>query len=163
MAKNESKVRVDAVDRRLLALLQREGRAPVARLASAVGLSAPPVHERLRRLEAAGIIRRYTALLDPARLGLGMTVYVSVTLALHREGAVLKFREAVGKVPAILECHHTTGTSDFLLKVVVRDAAAYEHLVLATLTQLPGVERLNSSVVLSTMKSETALPLEPIP
>lgn len=150
----------DAVDRRLLVLLQRDGRAPVARLAAAVGLSAPPVHERLRRLEAAGIIRRYAAVLDAARLGLGMTVYVSVTLALHREGAVLKFREAVGKAPEILECHHTTGTSDFLLKIVVRDAAAYEHLVLNTLTRLPGVERLNSSVVLSTMKSETALPLE---
>ncbi len=160
MADRDSNAGIDAVDRRLLALLQRDGRAPVARLAGAVGLSAPPVHERLRRLEAGGIIRRYTAVLDPPRLGLGMTVYVAVTLALHREGAVLKFREAVGKVPEILECHHTTGTSDFLLKVVVRDAAAYEHLVLNTLTRLPGVERLNSSVVLSTMKSETALPLE---
>ena len=155
-----SNAALDAVDRRLLALLQRDGRTPVARLAAAVGLSAPPVHERLRRLESAGLIRHYTAVLDAARLGLGMTVYVAVTLALHREGAVLKFREAVGKVPEILECHHTTGTSDFLLKVVVRDAAAYEHLVLNTLTRLPGVERLNSSVVLSTMKSDTALPLE---
>ncbi len=160
MAGHVSEATLDAVDRRLLAQLQRDGRAPVARLAAAVGLSAPPVHERLRRLEAAGIIRRYTAVLDAPRLGLGMTVYVSVTLALHREGAVLKFREAVGKVPEILECHHTTGTADFLLKIVVRDAAAYEHLVLNTLTRLPGVERLNSSVVLSTMKSETALPLE---
>lgn len=160
MASPLSEVTLDAIDRQLLAHLQRDGRAPVARLAAAVGLSAPPVHERLRRLEAGGIIRRYTAVLDASRLGLGMTVYVSVTLALHREGAVLKFREAVGKVLEILECHHTTGTSDFLLKIVVRDAAAYEHLVLNTLTRLPGVERLNSSVVLSTMKSETALPLE---
>ncbi len=160
MKRQISEVTLDGMDRRLLALLQRDGRAPVARLAAAVGLSAPPVHERLRRLEAAGIIQRYTAVLDPHRLGLGMTVYVSVTLALHREGAVLKFREAVGKVHEILECHHTTGTSDFLLKIVARDAAAYEHLVLNTLTRLPGVERLNSSVVLSTMKSETALPLE---
>ncbi len=151
---------LDAVDRRLLALLQREGRAPVARLAEAVGLSAPPVHERLRRLERARVITRYAALLDPEPLGFGMTVYVAVTLALHREGAVRKFREAVQAVPEILECHHTTGTADFLLRVVVRDAAAYEHLVLNTLTRLPGVERLNSSVVLSTMKSETALPLE---
>jgi Lrp/AsnC family leucine-responsive transcriptional regulator len=160
MANLESEVQLDAVDRQLLGLLQRDGRTPVARLAAAVGLSAPPVHERLRRLEAAGLIVRYTAVLDAPRLGFGMTVYVAVTLALHREGAVLKFREAVGAVPEILECHHTTGSSDFLLKVVVRDAAAYERLVLNTLTQLPGVERLNSSVVLSTMKSETALPLE---
>jgi len=160
MGDHVSEATLDAVDRRLLAHLQRDGRTPVARLAASVGLSAPPVHERLRRLEAAGIIRRYTAVLDAARLGLGMTVYVSVTLALHREGAVLKFREAVGKVAEILECHHTTGSADFLLKIVVRDVAAYEHLVLNTLTRLPGGERLNSSVVLSTMKSETALPLE---
>jgi Lrp/AsnC family leucine-responsive transcriptional regulator len=160
MTHEESEVSLDETDRRLLALLQRDGRSPVARLATAVGLSAPPVHERLRRLEAAGIVVRYTAVLDAVRLGFGMTVYVAVTLALHREGAVRRFREAVGAVPEILECHHTTGTADFLLKVVVRDAAAYEHLVLNTLTQLPGVERLNSSVVLSTMKNETALPLE---
>ncbi len=160
MARKESQAPLDAVDRRLLALLQRDGRAPVARLAAAVGLSAPPVHERLRRLERARVIARYAALLDPEPLGFGMTVYVAVTLALHREGAVRKFREAVQAVPEILECHHTTGTADFLLRVVVRDAAAYERLVLNTLTRLPGVERLNSSVVLSTMKSETALPLE---
>jgi Lrp/AsnC family leucine-responsive transcriptional regulator len=160
MAQKESQAALDAVDRRLLALLQRDGRTPVSRLAEAVGLSAPPVHERLRRLEASGVIARYTALLDAGRLGFGMTVYVAVTLALHREGAVRRFREAVQAVPEILECHHTTGTSDFLLRVVVRDAAAYEHLVLNTLTRLPGVERLNSSVVLSTMKTETALPLE---
>lgn len=160
MVDKSSQAALDAVDRKLMAFLQRDGRAPVARLAEAVGLSAPPVHERLRRLEAAGVITRYTALLDPERLGFGMTVYVAVTLALHREGAVRKFREAVRAVPQILECHHTTGVADFLLRVVVRDAAAYEHLVLNTLTRLPGVERLNSSVVLSTMKSETALPLE---
>jgi Lrp/AsnC family leucine-responsive transcriptional regulator len=160
MSNRNSEASLDSVDLKLLSLLQRDGRAPVSRLAEAVGLSAPPVHERLRRLEASGVIARYAALLDPAPLGFGMTVYVAVTLALHREGAVSRFREAVAAVPEILECHHTTGTSDFLLKVVVRDAAAYEHLVLNTLTQLPGVERLNSSVVLSTMKAETALPLE---
>jgi Lrp/AsnC family leucine-responsive transcriptional regulator len=153
-------VALDAVDRRLLGLLQKDGRVPVARLAEAVGLSAPPVHERLRRLEAAGVIKRYAAILDPGRLGLGMTVYVSVTLALHREGSVKRFREAVRAVPAVLECHHTTGAADFLLRVIVRDTADYEHLVLNTLTRLPGVERLNSSVVLSTMKADTALPLE---
>lgn len=155
-----SQVTLDAVDRRLLSLLQKDGRTPVARLAAEVGLSAPPVHDRLRRLEASGVITRYTAVLDASRLGFGMSVYVAVTLALHREGAVRRFREAVRALPEILECHHTTGTADFLLRVVVRDAAAYEHLVLNVLTRLPGVERLNSSVVLSTMKSETALPLE---
>lgn len=133
---------------------------PVSHLAESVGMSAPPVHERLRRLEEAGVVRGYVALLDPAALGLRFNVFVSVTLALHREGAVQKFRQAVEKIPEILECHHTTGASDFLLHVVCRDTAHYEDLVLHTLTRLPGVERLNSSVVLSTFKAETALPVE---
>jgi Lrp/AsnC family leucine-responsive transcriptional regulator len=153
-------VEIDDVDRRLLVLLQEDGRTPVARLAEAVGLSAPPVHERLRRLEQSGVIRAYTALLDAPQLGYRLTVYVGVTLALHREGAVKKFRDAVLAVPEILECHHTTGAGDFLLRVVCRDTAHYEDLVLHTLTRLPGVERLNSSVVLSTFKAGTALPLE---
>jgi Lrp/AsnC family leucine-responsive transcriptional regulator len=151
---------LDGTDRRLLALLQRDGRMPVARLAEAVGLTAPPVHDRLARLERAGVIRRYAAVLEPSALGFGFTVFVQVTLGLHREGSVMKFRDAVGAVPQILECHHVTGTADFLLKVVCRDKPEYEDLVLHTLTRLPGVERLNSSVVLSTFKAETALPLE---
>jgi len=159
---NSLSVVIDDVDRRLLALLQADGRMPVARLAEAVKLSAPPVHERLRRLEQAGVIRGYTALLDAVKLDYRLTVYVSVTLALHRERSVGQFREAVEAVPEILECHHLTGGADFLLRVVCRDTAHYEDLVLHTLTRLPGVERLNSSVVLSTFKASTALPLEPV-
>jgi DNA-binding Lrp family transcriptional regulator len=151
---------LDDTDRRLLQLLQEDGRMPVARLAEAVSLTAPPVHERLRRLEEAGVIRGYGVRLDAARLGLRFTVFVSVTLALHREGSVPRFRDAVQGVPEILECHHLTGTADFLLRVVCRDTAHYEDLVLHTLTQLPGVDRLTSSVVLSTFKAEAALPLE---
>ena len=155
-----SEVVLDDVDRRLLALLQQDGRMPVARLAEAVDLTAPPVHERLRRLEEAGILLGYAVRLDASRLGWRLTVFVSVTLALHREGSVKKFRDAVQEVPEILECHHLTGSADFLLRVVCRDTAHYEDLVLHTLTRLPGVERLNSSVVLSTFKAESALPLE---
>lgn len=151
---------LDGIDRKLLELLQRDGRTPVARLAEAVDLTAPPVHDRLRRMEEAGIIRGYVALLDAQQIGYRLTVWVSVTLALHREGSVNRFRDAVQAVPEILECHHVTGGADFLLRVVCRDTAHYEDLVLHTLTRLPGVERLNSSVVLSTFKSHTALPLE---
>ena len=155
-----SEVVLDEVDRRLLALLQQDGRIPVSRLAEAVDLTAPPVHERLRRLEEAGILLGYAVRLDARKLGYRLTVFVSVTLALHREGSVKKFRDAVQEVPEILECHHLTGSADFLLRVVCRDTAHYEDLVLHTLTRLPGVERLNSSVVLSTFKAESALPLE---
>ena len=151
---------LDEVDRKLLELLQKDGRTPVSRLAEAVDLTAPPVHDRLRRMEETGLIRGYVALLDAAQLGYRLTVWVSVTLALHREGSVNKFRDAVQVVPEILECHHVTGGADFLLRVVCRDTLHYEDLVLHTLTRLPGVERLNSSVVLSTFKADTALPLE---
>ncbi len=159
-AQNIITYELDAIDRKLLALLQQDGRAPVSRLAEAVDLTAPPVHDRLRRMEEAGLIRGYVALLDAGQLGYRLTVWVSVTLALHREGSVNRFRDAVQAVPEILECHHVTGGADFLLRVVCRDTAHYEDLVLHTLTRLAGVERLNSSVVLSTFKAETAIPLE---
>jgi Lrp/AsnC family leucine-responsive transcriptional regulator len=151
---------MDQTDRTLLSLLQKDGRIPVSRLAEAVDLTAPPVHERLKSMEEAGLIRGYVALLDAQQLGFGLTVWVAVTLALHRGTSVTTFRDAVQAVPEILECHHVTGGGDFLLRVVCRDTAHYEDLVLHTLTRLPGVERLNSSVVLSTFKAETALPLE---
>ncbi len=151
---------LDDIDRRLLALLQADGRMPVSRLAEAVDLTAPPVHERLRRLEESGVIRGYAARLDAAALGFSFSVFATVTLALHREGSMNAFRDAIAAVPEILECHHVTGGADFLLRIVCRDTAHYEDLVLHTLTRLPGVERINSSVVLSTFKSATALPLE---
>ena len=150
---------IDPIDMRLLDLLQVNGRMSNAELARRVGLTPAPTLERVRKLERLGYIRGYVALLDEARVGCGFTVLVSVTLAAHQLQEIDAFRSAVGRLPEVLECYHVTGEGDFLLKVVVADAGAYQQLVLDSLCRLPGVQKIQSSVVLSTIKRETRVPV----
>lgn len=149
----------DRIDQQLVDLLQADGRLPNAELARRVGLAPATTLERVRRLEQRGVIRRYAALVDPAAVGQGTIVLVAVTLAEHRAEAVQAFRDAVRAVPAVLECYHVSGEADYLLKVVAPTIAAYEHILLNTLTALPNVGRLRSSFVLSTVKHDTVIPL----
>lgn len=150
---------LDDVDLTLLRLLQADGRMTNAALARAVGMTAPAILERVRRLEEAGVIRDYRARLDPARVGLGLTVLLAVTLEHHGERAVLDFAAAIDDVPEVVECHHTTGRADFMLKVVARDVEHYRRLVMHDLDELPGVERVESIVVLETTKDSGSVPL----
>lgn len=152
-------IELDEVDRRILEILQQDARIANAELARRVGLTPTPTLERVKRLEREGVVRRYAALVDPAALGLGLTVLASVTLAMHDAAAVDAFLDAVRDIPQVLECHHLTGEADFLLKIVVEDTRAYEAFLRGALTQLPGVRRIRTSVVLSTPKDETAIPL----
>ena len=151
---------LDATDRRILAILQEDARISNAELARRVKLTATPTLERVKRLEREGVIRRYAALVDPAALGKGLTVFASVQLAMHDAAGVDAFLEAVRAIPQVLECHHVTGEADFLVKVVVADTLEYEAFLRGALTQLPGVRQIRTSVVLSTPKNETAVPLE---
>jgi Lrp/AsnC family leucine-responsive transcriptional regulator len=150
---------LDDTDLRILELLQTEGRLPNAELARRVGLTPPPTLERVRRLERAGVIRGYQARIDPRALGRRLTVFAAVSLTMHESGAVGAFTEAVRAVPEVLECHHLTGESDYLLKVVVADTADYERLLRERLLRLPGVQRVQSSVVLSTLKEGSPIPV----
>ena len=154
------KTNLDEVDLQLLALLQRDGRITNADLAKAVNLSPPSVLQRVRALEKAGLIRGYHALLDHERLGLKITAMVMITLALHQDMAIERFRRAVLDLPEILECHHVSGDFDFLLKVVVRDMRAYEAFVREKLSRIKGVGQIRTSFVLGTPKSTTEIALE---
>jgi Lrp/AsnC family leucine-responsive transcriptional regulator len=149
---------LDATDREILQILQAEGRIPNAELARRIGLTPPPTLERVRRLERAGIIRGYAARVDPEALGRRLTVFASVSLAMHQGGVVEDFMAAVRELPEVLECHHLTGDADYLLKVVVADTRDYERLLRERMIRLPGVQRIQSSVVLSTVKEETHIP-----
>jgi Lrp/AsnC family leucine-responsive transcriptional regulator len=153
-------VQLDAIDRNILQWLQGEGRLANSELARRAGISAPAMHERVKKLEAAGVIERYVALVDPSSVGIHSHFYVEAKLSPHTNAAVAEFIEAARKVDAIMECHHVTGEADFLLKVSVRNIQAYEDLILHGLTELPHVSSLNTMVVLSTFKSETAYPVE---
>jgi Lrp/AsnC family leucine-responsive transcriptional regulator len=152
-------VRMDETDRRILAILQKEGRLANARIAEQVGLSPPTVLERIRKLEERGVITGYTALVDAPRVGLKAVVFVAITLSLHRAESIEEFRQAILALPEVLECHHTTGEDDFLLKVVVPDIENYEDFLLHKLTRLEGVGRVKSSFVLSTLKRDVRLPI----
>lgn len=158
-----SDAHLDPIDLALLDLLQQDGRMSNADLAKAVGLTPPPTLERVRKLEAAGYVRGYAAQLDAAKLGMGTTAFVSVTLESHKLGSSVRFREACARLPEVLECHHTAGEEDFLLKVVAADPSDYERFVLETLTRIPGIEKVKTTFVLSTSKSTGRIPIRRAP
>lgn len=150
---------LDATDCELLRLLQDDARTPVAELARRVGLSAPGVQKRLRRLEQQGVVTRYAARVSREAVGLDLMCFVQVTLAHHQPATVAGFRKAVASLPDVLECHHLTGDYDYLLKVVVPNHKALEDFLVAKLTPVPGVGRIRTSIVLKEIKDGAALPL----
>ena len=151
---------VDKVDLQLLTLLQEDGRMPQNDLARSVGLSAPAVAERLRKLEERGIIRHFTAVLDARRLGRDVTAFIFVGISGSR--AYPQFRARVAEVPEVQECHSITGQGSHLLKIRVENTAALEQL-LAEVQSWPGVQWTTTSIVLSTLKETSSLPLPASP
>lgn len=150
---------IDRIDRKILSILQKDGRISNAALARQINMSPPPTLERVKKLERAGIIQSYVALADAAQLGISCFTYVEVTLERHGREGVDRFIQSITKLEPVMECHHITGGADFLLKVASRDIPDYENFVLHELTALPEVQHLKTMVVLSTLKQETKLPL----
>jgi Lrp/AsnC family leucine-responsive transcriptional regulator len=156
---------MDQLDRHDIALLtelQRDSRQTVQQLATAAGLSSTPCWKRVKEMEASGIIRGYTALVDREKVGLALCVLAEVNLTRHNEDDVQRFEKAVAESPQIVSCLATTGQADYVLKVLVPDIKSYESFLHDTAFKLPGVTHVRSSVVLKEVKAETALPLEPV-
>lgn len=154
---------IDAVDRRILRALQTSGRSTYDELAAAVNLSPSAALRRVRRLEEAGVIARYVALLDSRRLGLGLTAYINVRIEKpnhhSRRAPMDVFRAAVQTWPEVVECASLTGEMDYLLKVLVTDMAHYSRFVMDTLLRHPAVQDCRTSFVLDQVKHTTALPV----
>lgn len=150
---------LDRVDRRLLALLQADGRLPVAELARRVHLSATPCLERVRRLEREGYIRGYAAELDPAKLGAALLAFVEILLDRTTPDVFTRFRDAMVGLEPVQECHMVAGGFDYLLKVRVRDMAAYRRF-LEQLAAIPGVQQTHTYVVMEEVKSTRAIDLD---
>jgi len=151
---------IDDYDRAILDALQQDGRIANAELARRLNLSPPAIHARLRRLEEAGLIARYAAILDREKLGFDLLCFIDVSLQRHTREHVDVFRDRIRKLPNVLECHHVTGEYDYLLKVVVRNRKELEHLLMEELTPIPGVAHIHTSLVLNEIKAATALPLD---
>lgn len=150
---------LDAIDRRLLAQLQENGRLTATELAERVGLTTSPCLRRLRLLEEAGVIRGYTALIDQRKVGLPVSVFVSIKLERQGEEALNRFEAAVRRCPEVLECYLMTGPRDYLLRVVASDLADYERFVKETLTRIEGIANIESSFALGQVKHSSVLPI----
>lgn len=152
---------LDRHDLLLLAELQRDARQTVQQLAAAVGLSSTPCWKRVKEMEASGIIRGYTALVDREKVGLTLCVLAELNLTRHSEEDVRNFEAAVADCPQIVGCYATTGQADYMIKVLVPDIKGYESFLHETAFKLPGVTHVRSSVVLKEVKAETRLPVGP--
>jgi DNA-binding Lrp family transcriptional regulator len=152
---------VDAVDRRILAELQVEGRLTVAELADRVQLSAGPCHRRLRELERTGVIVGYRAMVDPVAVGLGFEVLVNVTMDREDAATIAAFEAALAAVVEVRHAERLFGDPDYLLRVATADLAAYAALRDEKLVVLPGVQRLTSTIVMKLVVNNRPLPLTP--
>ena len=151
MIKN-SAVELSDLDRAILRELQADGHLSNADLARRINLSPPATHTRVKRLEQLGYIRQYTALVDREKLGYDLLCFVQVTIQLHQPEQVRSFPEHIRQLPEVLECHHVTGDYDYLLKVIARNRKELEHFLMERLTPIPGVARIQTSVVLDEIK-----------
>lgn len=137
---------IDASDRVILDLLRRDGRAAVAEMASATGLSASACSRRLRRLEDTRVIRGYRAIIDPQADGRGLTAFVAVRLVRHQREHIQGFQQGVRAIDEVIECHHVTGNFDYLLRVEVTDLAAYERFHADKLAALHNVAQVTTYI-----------------
>lgn len=151
--------KLDQIDRDILAALQADGRITNVALAKQVGLSPTPCLERVKSLEAAGLILGYAAQLSPAALGLGLTVFVQIAIERTSQQVFDDFRQAVQAIPEIQECHMVAGGYDYLLKVRVPDMAAYRHFLGVVLSGVPGIRETHTYPVMEEVKETTTVPL----
>lgn len=152
---------LDAIDLAILAELQRDGSLSNVELARRVNLSPSPCLARVRALERAGTIRRYVALVDPEALGLGVSVFISISLREQNTATLAEFERRIAAHDEVMEAYLMTGDADYLLRVVVPDVRALERFIVDVLSRLPGVGSIKSSFALKQVKYETALPIEP--
>ena len=152
-------IKLDEKDILLLQSLQDDARISSAELARRIDLSPPGLQKRLKRLEESGIIERYVTLINREAVGYDMLCFVQVTLRRHEPGAISRFRLIVQDMPEVLECYHVTGEFDYLLKVVVRNRKHLEKFLMDSLTPVPGMDTIRTSLVLSDIKVTTAVHL----
>jgi len=150
---------LDRTDARIVALLQADGRLSHVDVAAKVGLSSSPCTRRIRRLEKSGVIEKYAAQVNPKRVGQHVLAFVQIKLERHTDEVVDQFRRMLAERPEVISAHAMTGEMDFLLRVVVPDLDALGRLTLHQLLKFPGVRDVRSSLVLETLKADSAVPM----
>ncbi|MDZ7853887.1 MAG: Lrp/AsnC family transcriptional regulator [Halomonas sp.] len=150
---------LDAFDKKILSLLQAQGRITNQQLAEKIGLSSAACWRRVKSLEESGTIKRFTALVDPSRVGQPLTTLVMVTLVRHHIDNTAEFERRILEYPEVLQCYATTGNADFVLRVVIEDMAAYDRFLNEKLFSLAGISHVSSNFALREIKNETAIPI----
>ncbi|AWV98354.1 Lrp/AsnC family transcriptional regulator [Arcticibacterium luteifluviistationis] len=151
--------KLDVIDHKLLEILQRNGKITNAQLSKDVGLSPAPTLERVKKLEQSGIIESYHAQVNRQKVGLGVITFVQVTLKGHQKTIIDAFVTKINSVPEIIECHHVTGSCDFLLKVIAQDISNYQELIMDTINEIDVVSSTQTMVILQTIKNSKVLPI----
>ena len=152
-------MQLDTIDLRILDELQRDGGLSNVELARRIHLSPSPCLARVKALEAAGVIERYVALANAKALGLGLNVFINISLKSQAKEALADFEHRIAEHDEVMECYLMTGDSDYLIRVAVPDSAALERFILEQLTPIPGIEKIRSSFALKQVRYKTALPL----
>ena len=152
-------MKIDNIDRKILRMLQENSKITNAYLSKQIGLSPAPTLERVRKLEKKGIISGYHAQLNLSKIGLGVSTFVLVSLKEHNKKNINIFLDKIYKVKNVIECHHITGTGDFILKVVSENIASYQKLMLDKVSEIEATDSLQSMVILSTFKDNKVMPL----
>ena len=153
--------RIDTIDRKILTVLQENAALSVAEIGERVGLSSTPCWKRIQRLEADGIIKGKVALVDQNKIGLGISVFVSVESADHSEAWLKKFAEAVSSMPEVMEFYRMAGDVDYMLRVVVADMQSYDVFYKKLISAVP-LKNVTSRFAMEKIKSVTALPVPPV-
>jgi len=156
----ENASNLDTIDRHILRKLQENNRITIKEMSAELNLSTTPIFERMKKLEREGFITKNVAILNPDLLNLNLIVFISISISDHSISALDEFVEQVIQFPEVLECHHVTGQSDFLLKVILKDIKQYNEFVLSKISTVPNIAKVESSFSLSVRKHTQALPIE---
>jgi DNA-binding Lrp family transcriptional regulator len=155
----KNRLKLDAIDRKILEILQANSNITNAQLSKEIGLSPAPTLERVNKLESNKVIKSYHAVINPQSVGLGVSTFVMVTLKGHNKENIERFVKEIQQIEEVIECHHVTGAGDFILKIVCGDIAAYQQLMLEKVSNIDVVDSLQSLVILSTFKDSKSLPI----
>mgnify|MGYP002621192250 CR=1 FL=1 len=150
---------LDAIDVRIIAAVQNDGRISINDLAGKVGLSPSPCARRLRILEEKGVIKGYAAMIDQTKVGLPVSAFASIKLERQREEDLDRFARAVAGWPEVVDCYLMTGQRDYLMRIVVKDLQAYETFIKSKLTRLEGIASIETSFALDQVKRAEVLPI----
>lgn len=148
---------LDSTDHQILHLLQKNAKFTIKEIATEMGMTTTPVYERIKRMEEHGYIQNYVALLDKHKLGLYLTVFCKVTLLDHSKAQMEIFESQINTHQEVIECFQIAGDFDYLLKVVLKDMAAYQNFMVEKIANLPNVQKIQSSFVLNEVKCNTQL------